>query len=172
MSARQIHLPLESSFKRKLTSAPTSRTPTIDHLPRHPSPRSPRLFLRPSLATPLLAPSLASLAGDHKERYTRIRVARIDSVTSAVITNGQRRKSNEWLFYEFLGGRWCRERGRKRKGEMRESRDWSRISLSSVEYVRIDRTIKRIFRTNSSCIRRAGNSIRRTPGYSGGGCGE
>lgn len=54
--------------------------------------------------------SLSSLSlvreHDHKEALHASTSARIDSVTSSVITNEQRqRKSNEWLFYEFQGRR-------------------------------------------------------------------
>jgi len=43
----------------------------------------------------------------------------IDSVTSAVITNGLRRKSNEWIFYEFRGDS-PRKEGKNEKRPGRE----------------------------------------------------
>lgn len=48
--------------------------------------------------------------------------ARIDSVTSAVITNELRRKSNEWVFYEFRGDSVVRREQRGGQGRQRRQR--------------------------------------------------
>jgi len=55
--------------------------------------------------------------------------ARIDSVTSAVITNELRRKSNEWVFYEFRGDRSRKERKTRRTVEVRERKTTRREEL-------------------------------------------
>lgn len=73
-------------------------------------------------ASPILSLScvVVSHRHGHKGLVHANTSARIDSVTSAVITNGLRRKSNEWVFYEFRGDSVVRrEKQRENKRETR-----------------------------------------------------
>jgi len=74
--------------------------------------------------------------------------ARIDSVTSAVITNELRRKSNEWVFYEFRGDRSRKERKTRRTSTGEEDNEEGRAGCHGEplwpEYTRAE-LLKRYF---------------------------